>query len=284
MQGKFVIAVAAGILIFAGCAPRMQKPMRVCPGAESVAESLSLLRPQLQQSVSFKANGQCLLLYYDGDKKPKKENFQVKLWLNPPAQIRLQGDVAFNPKGIVLGSNENEFWLSMKPKEIGNSYFWGSWAGRSCFEQLLISPELLLEAFGIVKINDEKNWSLSNEGAFDILTKRDERNKIIKKIYVYSCDYTVVKIEYFDKNAEIIAVTELDKYREMSRDFLVPSVIKITTRVNDDSEESFRISLKSIKPTSFTEKKRNIFFARPEPKGFEHIYKISENCDVIEQP
>ena len=282
MQGKFVIAVAAGILFFAGCTSRMQKPMRLCLGAESVSGSLSLLRLHSENVIPLKVNGRCRLQYYDDEGKKHNENFPVKFWFNPPDQIRLQGDVAFNPKGIVVGSNENEFWLSIKPKEI-SSYWWGRWTERSCFEQLLISPELLLEALGIVKINDEKNWSLSNEGAFDILTKRDEQDRIIKKIYVYSCNYTVVKTEYFDKNAEIIAVTELDKYKEMSKNFLVPSVIKITTRIDDSTEASFRISLKSIKPTSFTEKSRNIFFTRPEPRGFEHIYKISENCDVIEQ-
>ena len=103
----------AAILIFSGCAAQIQKPVRVCPGKESIAESLSSLRLRLENAVPLKANGQCLLQYYAEDRKPKKENFPVKLWVNPPVEIYMQGDVAFDPKGIVLGSNEDEFWLAV---------------------------------------------------------------------------------------------------------------------------------------------------------------------------
>jgi len=281
MQGKLIVFVVAVILILAGCAPRMQEPMWVCPGKESATEALSILRSRSQNTVPMKANGQCLLKYYV-EGKPYKENFPVKLWVSPPNRIRLQGDVAFNPKGIVLGSNEDEFWLVMKPKEI-RSYFWGQWAEGNCLEKMMISPELVLEALGIVEVSGEEDWSLSNEGVFDVLTKRNEQNGVIKKMYVYSCDYLVRRIEYFDANGQALVIAELGKYKEVSKGFFVPAVIKIVRRTDGDSEDSFKITLGSVKPVNFSEKQKRLIFARPKPRGFKHIYKIIDG-EMIEQP
>src|SRR4030042_229361 len=144
------------VLIVGGGAGQMPKSVRICPGKESVTESLSLLRVQLESAVPLKADGQCLLQYHDENGRPKKENFPVKLFVNPPAEIYLQGDVAFDPKGIILGSNKEEFWLAIRPKEI-STYWWGRWAEQDGFNKLVISPKTLLEAFGVVEFADEEN-------------------------------------------------------------------------------------------------------------------------------
>jgi len=232
--------------------------------------------------VPIKANGRCLLEYYV-DGKRYKENFAVKLWVNPPAQIYLQGDVAFDPKGIVLGSNEKQFWLAVKPKEI-DSYWWGRWADeKSCTEGLMINPELLLEALGFTALVDEGNWSLSNEGAFDVLTKRSDKNVIARKIYIYSCDYLPGRIEYLDTDQMAVVVTELDKYKEVLEGFSVPTVIKIVRHTeNIDARVSITLELGSIKSMHFTEPAQRRLFTRPEPGGFGHIYKIVDG-NIIEE-
>jgi hypothetical protein len=272
---------AAAILIFAGCAPRIQKPVRVCPGKESIAESLSSLRMRLENTVPLKASGQCLLQYYVGDRKPEKENFPVKLWVNPPVELYMQGDVAFDPKGIVIGSNEDEFWLAMKPKEI-SCYWWGRWSERNYPEKLMISPRLVLEALGVVAVGDIESWSLSNEGAFDVLTKQEGGTKTRKKIYINTCDYLVRRIEYFDDDGRAAIVTELDKYKELIKDFFVPTFIKIINRTDGNEGDLVQITLSSIQPAKFTDKQRRRLFIRPQPQGFRHIYKIVDG-NVIEQ-
>lgn len=266
---------AAAILILTGCAPEIQKPMQVCPGKKTVSEALSVLRSRSQNEVPLKANGQCRLEYYT-DGKPKKENFPVRLWLNPPAEIYLRGDVAFDPKGIVLGSNENEFWLAIRLKEI-SSYWWGRWKETSQIDELIISPRLVLEALGIAAVGSEKtgaeNWSLSKEGLYDVLTRRNGNGRIIKKIYIYNCDYSVRKIECFAVNGQAKVIVELDKYKQVVEGFFVPRIIKIV-----NSEESVRdsdsiiIRLTTVKSDSFSEKKRNLLFKRPETDRFKHVY------------
>ena len=271
----------AAILILGGCAAQIQKPVRVCPGKESIAESLSSLRLQLENAVPLKANGQCLLQYYAEDKKPKKENFPVKLWVNPPVEIYMQGDVAFDPKGIVLGSNEDEFWLAVRLKEV-SGYWRGRWSEESRPEKLMISPRLVLEALGIAAVGDIESWSLSNEGAFDVLTKQEGGAKT-KKIYINTCDYLVRRIEYFSDDGKAGIVMELDKYKKVSGDFFVPSAIKIINRSGGNKENSVQITLSSVKPANFTDKQRRRLFIRPQAQGFKHVYKIVDS-NIIEQP
>src|SRR4030042_3023485 len=125
------------MLIVGGCAGQMPKSVRICPGKESVTESLSLLRVQLESAVPLKEDGQCLLQYTEEKGRTKKENFPVKLWVNPPAEIYMQGDVALDPKGIILGSNKEEFWLAVRLKEV-SGYWYGRWSGTDYPEKLMI--------------------------------------------------------------------------------------------------------------------------------------------------
>ena len=127
-----------------------------------------------------------------------------------------------------------------------------------------------------------KNWSLSNEGAFDILTKR-QNNSEIKRIYINSCDYLVRRMEYFGDDGRVGIAMELGKYKEPISGFFVPGFIKIINYRNGKERDSAQITLGSVKPASFTDKQRKYLFARPQPEGFEHIYKITEN-GIVEQP
>ncbi|MHC4172116.1 MAG: hypothetical protein ACYTBX_05340 [Planctomycetota bacterium] len=266
---------AAGILILVGCAPEIRRPLEICSGKGSVAEALSALQSHWQNMVSLKANGQCLLEFYvEGKQKPQKEKFSVKLLVNPPVEIYLQGDATLIPKAIILGSNEREFWLSIRPKEI-STYWWGKWSQQDSSETLMINPKTLLEALGIAAVDAEWNWSLSNEGTFDILTKR-QRGVVIKKIYVYSCDYLVKRIEYFDVDGQVAGVAELDKYKQVLEGFFVPAGIKIIKRANDNPEDSLSVTLdlKSIKSTEITAKQQNVLFNRPQPQGFKRLIRI----------
>lgn len=275
---------AAGILILVGCAPEVRKPLEICPGKDSVAEAVSALESHWQNMVPLKANGQCLLEYYvEGKQKPQKEKFSVKLWVNPPVEMYLQGDVTLVPKAIVLGSNQDEFWLSVRAKEI-STYWWGEWSQQDSSLTLMINPKTLLEALGIAAVDAQPNWSLSNEGAFDVLTKR-ERGVVTKKIYVYSCDYLVRKIEYFDVYGQVAVVAELDKYKQVLEGFFVPASIKIIERADDNPKESLSITLdlKSIKSTKITAKQQNVLFNRPQPRGIKRVIRIVGG-NWIEQP
>ncbi len=274
---------AAAILIFSGCAPEIQKPAEVIPGKEYVAEALSVLKTRSQNAVSLLAKGRCILQYYDADKKKhKKEPLTVRVLMKPPVEIYFQGDATLVHKAIILGSNEREFWLLLRPKESG-TYWWGQWSEQDSSERLKINPRTLFEALGIMEIDAEENWSLSNEGDFDILTRR-ERGVVIKKIFIYRRDYLAKKIVYFDLSGQAVAFTELDDYKEVSESFFIPTSIKIITYGQDNGEDSLSINLdlKSIKPVKFNERQQKIYFNPPSQGGFKHIL-INEGGKWIEQ-
>jgi hypothetical protein len=166
-------------------------------------------------------------------------------------------------------------------KEV-SGYWWGRWSEKDYPEKLMISPRLVLEALGIAAVGDEEGWSLSKEGAFDVLTKQKGDAKT-RKIYINNCDYLVRKIEYYRDDGRAAVVTELDKYKELIKGFFVPTFIKIINRTDSNKEDLVQITLSSVKPANFTDKQRKRLFVCPQPQGFKHIYKIIDG-NIIEQP
>lgn len=270
------------LVIAAGCGPEQREPEPVFTGERTLTEALTILRSRSENSGPMKANGQCHWLT-NTNGKVSKENFWVKIWLNPPGEVYLQGDIAFNPRGIVLGSNAGEFWFLVKPEV--NQYSWGKWAEQETSSGLMVFPKSLDEALGIVEVNDNESWLLSREGKFDVLVKCDDKGDIIKKVYVNPSNYLVRKIEYFDVTGKVVAIAEMDKYKKVSEDFFVPTFFRVIMPEGDSAEDSSSITLNlnSVKSTDFTDKQRSIFFTRPPTKGYENIYRII-NGRLVEQP
>jgi len=273
---KLILYFPVIILLLAGCESKIRQPTKICPGKDSVSDALVALRSQSRNVTPLRANGQCRFEYYvEGKKKPQRENLNVKLWVNPPVDIYMQGDKALVPKAFVLGSNEKEFWLSIRPKEI-STHWWGNWSEQNLSEGLVINPRTLLESLGIGEVETEEDLSLSNDGPFDIISKR-QQDVVIKKIYIYSCDYRVRKIEFFNKEGQIVAGAGLDRYKEVSDGFFIPSLIKVTTYSQETGESSLSITLdlSSIKPATITEPQRKVLFKLPTKLGgFKNVYRI----------
>ncbi|MBW7991200.1 MAG: DUF4292 domain-containing protein [Planctomycetes bacterium] len=279
---RLFFCFAVGMLFFSGCVIEPPKPLEVVPGKESVTEALTVLKARSQNAVSLLARGRCVFEYYDPEKKKrKKEKLEVVVLMKPPVEIYLQGDATLVSKAIILGSNEREFWLVMRPNEI-STYWWGTWSEQNSAEGLLINPRTLFEALGFLETGADENWSLSNDGGFDVLTKQD-RGVVIKKMHVNRRDYLVSKIEYYDSKGRALALAELKDYKEISEGFFVPTSIKIVAYNQDGGAEPLGVTLnlRSIKPKEFNEKQQRLF-ERPPPGKFKHILK-NEGEKWIEQ-
>ncbi len=220
--------VGLGTLVVGGCVTRPPKPkLQVCPGKATVDEALQTLTARAQSAVPVWASGHAVLTYHAPDKKkPERHSLTIVLRFEPPARIYLQGSVTAVPKAVILGSNEEEFWLALRPKEI-SSYYIGRWQDVRDFEGLVMSPRVVLEAVGIVNVpGTEPNpalWKLENKGPYDILTQRDESGRPVRRLHVYACDYSVREIEYFDRRGKVVAVAQLDGYEPVVPTFQVPT-------------------------------------------------------------
>ncbi len=280
MRTKVIILIVGAMLALAGCASEMRTTKEICPGKRSVDEALVALQLQAQKAVSLKASGQCQLEFkVEGKKKPKKENVDIGLRVNPPTDIYLWGSKPLLSKAIVLGSNEQEFWLAISPKEISR-YWWGKWSEQSSAGGIMIDPRTLLEAFGMSEVDAEQDWSLANEGAFDVLTRQDN-GVVTKKIYIYSCEYRVSKIELFDSEGQVAASAEMDSYEEVSEGFYVPAFTEITTFSQDEARDPLTITLR-LKTIESSKKWPGKIFQRRPPRGFKNMYRVV-NGKLIEE-
>lgn len=257
------------LMVLSGCGAHVPKQLRICPGAGSASEVESLLKLQGSQAVSLKANGSYIGQHFKEGVLQNQESFNVKIWVDRAGLIRLQGDAGFDPTGIVLGSNEKEYWLAVKPKEI-SLYWWGQWEKTDGFSGITIGPRMLLEAMGVVEIDFSQGWSLTNEGAFDVLTKVSE-GLDGKKVYIFNCDKRVARIEYFDKDGERKVTVELEDYKKVTDDFYVPGVMKFISNIEREVEDIFLITIVSAKEAKFSEQQRERLFEKPSMEGFEHI-------------
>ncbi len=277
-------AVALGTLL-AGCAVKPER-LRVCPGKASAEEALQALAARAANAVPLRANGQGTLTFYPPNKKkPERRNLPLQMWFNPPADVYIQGTVAVDSKAVILGSNDQEFWLALRPKEM-NSYYLGQWQEVQGFEGLMMSPRVVLEALGVVAepagTLNTTLWSLQNKGPYDVLTRRDEAGHLSKRLYVYSCDYVIHKIEYYDRQGKLIATAALGDYRPVTEQFSAPTRIAVESIGPDKRKDSIRISLSSLKPWKISEAQRRRLFVPPNPERFEHIYRYEEGRWVPE--
>jgi hypothetical protein len=281
MPAKLAIPILAAMIIIVGCTPQIQKPTKVCPGKASVDEALAVLQGQSQNAVPLRAHGKSVLEFYEeGKKKPHKESLDVKLRVNPPAEIYLQGDKSIMAKAFILGSNEDVFWLTIRPKE--GVHIWGKWSEQDSAGGLEINPRILLEALGIGQIDTHGDWSLSNDGAYDILTKK-ERGVTTKKIHVFCCDYRPRMIEVFDSQGRPIATAELDRYQQITDSFLVPSLTRVTTLPRDETEKPLKITVNLTSIQSSKEWPGLLFEHRDSlMRGIKNVYRMV-NGKLIEQ-
>jgi len=274
--GSLCLLVAAAATFLGGCAAPGRPRLPICPGKANVDEALAALAAHAQQAVPFRANGQILLTYHEPDDgKEKRHNLPMQLWFNPPWETYIQGSIAVDPKAVIIGSNEESFWLALRPKEM-SSYYLGDWDQARTVEGLMMSPRVVLEAFGIIVDHEpnEGGWSLKNEGAFDILTKRDEAGRLVKCVHVYACDYLVSRIEYFDPRQRAVAVAELGEYEPVAESFRVPTRVVVSSIGPAKRRDSIDITLSSMKPMQFSQKLRDVIFNPPDSDKFEHLYTL----------
>jgi hypothetical protein len=258
--------------VLVGCAPEKPQPVRQCPGKDSTDQALAALETSASQLRSFVAYGSGQVSFYEEKKsKPRNEKIPtIKLWFEPPGNMRFWGDVAFNPRGLDVGSNEREFWLAAKPKEIGNIYIWGRWSEQTDATEMMLSPGVLLQALGVLEARDNKVWSFSPDKLGDVLILYNEDGRVVRKVHIDNCQYRIGSIEYFNPQRELVTTLRLGDYRDVDGMF-VPAEITIINHNYDGTEDTFEIRLKSIKPE---DKIKKGVFERPDTKGFEEVDQI----------
>ena len=282
LASKMVLFAAAVMLSGMGCAPQERLEIPQCDCVKGSSEILLLTEKRAESLKAFKANGNCELTFYNDKGSRTEENFSIQMWIDPPSRFRLHGDVAFNPRGIVVASNADEFWMEMKPDQLGNAYYWGKWDESSSEAIRKISPRMILEALGAIELSEKPNWLVTVKDTHVLLTNIGEANQILKRVYLDCCDYRPGRIEYFDRHGNMTIVAEMGDYIAVEEEFFVPGRIVVKS-VSKTASDSFTIKINSAKRMEFDMMKRNIFFYRSEPVKFDHVYKLVDGAWVEQE-
>ena len=271
------ILLMTGLLGLTGCPQQIEQPREpmTCSGKATVEQAVQTLTLQRQNVRPFRAGADCLVYFPDEKGRLKPESVDaVTICFFPPDKVYFKGDKAFQE--ICFGTNEDEFWLRVKPSE--DTYWYGSkdLAAR-CTANLLVNPNNVVEAFGFVDVTAD--WRLTYRDGYDILDKLED-GKIKKRIYVQTCSYLVSRIEYFDASGALRVSAELSEYTSGENGIVVPSKIYIANYDQWSLETtSIEIKLKHVVPLTLTPEKQKNMFARPDRNGYKNMLELKENCE-----
>ncbi|MHC5157185.1 MAG: hypothetical protein ACYSOZ_03655 [Planctomycetota bacterium] len=265
-----------------GCQPGARRGGEIiCPGKASIHEAVNVLTLQRQNLLPFQANAECVVTYRDEDGDEKQEPVRgAKMAFVPDEKVYFKGELVF--KELRFGTNEAEFWLRIKAdlEDFGDSFWWGARADiKQCPETLPVNPDNIAEALGIVDVTPD--WELSNRDGYDILTLIED-GRIRKRISVNACDYRIEEIDYFDAEGLKRVSVRLQAYSAEENGIMVPTWIQIVSYDRMGlSELAVLFELKNIRslPPERIGKK---LFARPRRDGYEHLYRLNENCEFVE--
>ncbi|RKY14427.1 MAG: hypothetical protein DRP52_00070 [Planctomycetota bacterium] len=275
-NNSIITFLAAALVLVTGCQQPSVRPKQICPGKATARQAAAVLGLEKQNVQPMRASADCVMSWRGENGDKKDERVSGKLAFVPPGKIFFKGD-KFGE--IRFGANETQFWLRVKPEL--DSYWWGSKAlADQCDQMLLVNPVNITEALGIVVVTPD--WKLIYRDGYDILSLYEDQ-KLKKRVYINACDYRIEQIEYFDGYGMKKVSVELTDYWAGDDGLMVPSTIRVGSFDSLGAEESsVQIKLKHIRPLP-PEKQKKKLFQRPGRDGYEHLYRLDENCGFIEE-
>lgn len=263
-----------------GCQPKMEV-LNPCPGKADSASAIAGLNGRTSAIPGFKASGRCVIEYYDEDGKKRHESFPTIIRTLPPQGLYFQGNLII-PKGLILGTNSREFWLWIKLKEV-DSFWYGPIAGCSQTPALLLSPSSVLESLGYLKLVPENpgGYAMKHEAPYDVVTMLDEKGALARRVYVYSCDSTPRKIEYYGAGNKLMMTTTLQYYKPVAGSAAqVPTQIDMTLVGEKGKDQKLSITLNKDTLEAFdpSAKQAAVLFGKPDASGTKHIFRLNPDC------
>jgi len=277
------LVVGAALVLSCGCQPAMES-LRPCAGKPTAAAAIQDLNARTAKMLPLKASGRCIIEYYDEDGRKRRESFPAIVRTMPPHGLYFQGNLII-PKGLILGANAEEFWLWIKLKEVDT--FWNGRLGQCVSEPaLLLAPESVLESLGYVGLPPDSpgGYSFQHKSPYDVVTMWDGSGRIAGRVWIYSCDSSPRKIEYYTAEGKLFLTTKLSRYAAVTPDFAVPTQIEMSHSRSDGRIERLSITLNKDVLEVFepTPRQADVLFTRPDPAGTKHIFILQDDCTFVE--
>ena len=262
-----------------------------CSGKPTVTVAIEDLNARTAKMPGLKASGQGIIEFYDEDGKLRREPFPVIIRTMPPQGLYFQGNVIV-PKSVILGTNAQEFWLWIKLKEVDSFWsgpFGGCVSGASeASPVMLLSPASILESLSYVKLDSQNpgGYAFRHKSPYDVVTMLDAQGLPARNVYIYSCDSTPRKIEYFGPGNKLMLTTRLSNYAMVTPELAVPTRIEMTFIDEKDRSQKLSIALNkdTLEVFRATPRQATGLFTKPDPVGTRHIFRLGDNCKFEEIP
>lgn len=276
-QMRLVLA-AVMVLAMTGCQrPRMRETTPGCPGKITIEQAAAALAQQRNRLGPMQATARCVLQWYDLHNKLRSESIDsAQVRFVPPDMLYIRG-VKFGE--VLFGANESEFWLRIKP-ELDTYWYGTREQAQQCAYALPMNPANLAEAMGMVEV--DARWELFYRDGRDWLTLR-EQGRPVKRVYVNACDYRVERIEYFDRQGQLTAVTELADYMTANDAPPTPTTIRLTTFYRGQEDSSALFELHNVRRFEPSDKQMRGFFERPGRDGYGTVLQLDVSCNFVEE-
>ena len=116
----------------------------------------------------------------------------------------------------------------------------------------------------------------------DVLVKKDDNGRAVKKIYIDRCTDLPKRIEYLDQKGHVVLAIEMDAFTAGKDGIVVPAKIGMTNFENEQIGSVIDITLTNIKlwqPTSA--KLEGELFKRPADDSVKNVFELDKNCQFI---
>lgn len=272
IRGWIGLWLVAGAVWLGGCVPPKREPEVLCPGKATQEEVIETLRTRQALTLSLRASVSCVMEYTNGEGKPKKESFDGTLRFVGPDRVYLGGE-KFGP--IRIGANPETFWMYVKPG-LDTAWYGPREHVLKCPEKIGFNPFYLADALGQIDLS--LDWMLTSDPGFDVLTVVESTG--VRRVYINCCTYRVERIEYCDTMGKLIASADLSEYKAISDVGDIPGTIDLRHFRGGRMDTRLLLKLSGVAVFKPTEAQMRLF-VRPEPKGFEHVYQLTDYCEFV---
>jgi len=187
-------------------------------------------------------------------------------------------------EAMVVGSNEEEYWMYIKPLGKG---WWGKYEhqDKKCADKMMINPQAFLEFIGLRQLPTQPvrpGYKVGREqNILEFIELVDGGYWIRREIIIDRRDNLPKEVRAYGENGKLILQSWLGKYKQLGQAW-VPSEIRVIEKNGDEVMLDFRLKLWNFKMIDKDDRKLSILLRRPRKiKGIDDYQQIDQECENI---
>ncbi len=270
-------AIAASVVFSLGCQQQSltrRKENIQCPEMTLQQIKTAVLKQRVSM-LPVKGRGDANFKQYDEAGKVKRnENLSAHIRLYPEHNLFFRADNLLG-EVILAGTNPDWFWMRIKPENI---YYYGAYdVARRCRTGLLLGPDTILEAFGVIDMAGQ--WLVHDKPGITVLTSM-KSGKVGRKVYFDRCDQRIFAIEYSTSTSQTVRL-DIRNYKQVKGSLYLPGKITISSYQNNALKTVFDVEFKTLDYFEPTDTQIAKLFTMPSAKGQQNVYYFDDSCRFI---